>query len=172
MWNDKLWLSLGTVSLFLFNFLAFPHCTRPFYPWRDEILESKLNPGIEGKDASYYRFNVMYWYFGAKRTQKQLSGCCRSSWQTNKSLAVQWSCTCPKPIHPSVCFFLFLKATCILHPAPSRRSACIESVCLAYKEKKQRYQSAATVLLLQTPPHFGGEAGIIGGIYNKSSIYS
>lgn len=117
MWNDKLWLSLGTVSPFLFNFLAFSHCTRPFYPWRDEILESKLNPGVKGKDASYYCFNVMYWYFGAKRTQKQLRRCCRSSWQTNKSLAVQLSCTlCPKPIHPSFYSLFFFGFESNMHP--------------------------------------------------------
>lgn len=112
---DKLWHSLGTVSpfvlYFFFNFLAFPHCTRPFSPWHDEIFKSEANPAIKGKDASYYCFNVMYWYFGAKRTQKQLSGCYRSSWQTNKSLAVQWACTLclSKPIHPSFClpFFFF-----------------------------------------------------------------
>lgn len=172
MWYLKLWLSLWTVSPFFFNFLAFPHCTRPFSPWHDEIFESKPNPSVKGKDASYYCFNVMYWYFGARKTQKQLSGCCRSSWQTNKSLAVQWACTLclSKAIHPSIHFFFWKQHTS--SEAPSRRLACIETVCSVFKEKKQRYHSVATILLLQTPPHFGGEAGIIAGVYSKSWMYS
>lgn len=39
---------------------------------------------------------------------------------------------------------------------------------LGFKEKKQRYQSTATMLLLQTPPHFVEKAGIIAGVYSKS----
>lgn len=168
-------LASGQPHHILFNLQAFLHCTRPFSPWRDEIFESEPNPGVKGKDASYYCFNVMYWYFGAKTTQKQLSGCCRSSWQTNKSLAVQWACTLclSKPIHPSLRspLFFFWKQHAS-SKASSRRPACMESVCSAFKEKEQRYQSAATMLLLQTPPHFGEEAGIIAGVYSKSWMYS
>lgn len=111
-------LASGQPHHILFNLQAFPHCTRPFSPWRDEIFESEPNPGVKGKDASYYCFNVMYWYFGAKTTQKQLSGCCRSSWQTNKSLAVQWACTLclSKPIHPSLRSPLFFFFESNMHP--------------------------------------------------------
>lgn len=153
-----------------FNVFAFPYCTRPFFRWRDEIFESQPNSGIKGKDVSYYCFDVMYWYFHAKRTQKQLNRFYKTFWQTHKSLAVQWACTLclSKPIHPSICFWKQNTSS----KAPSIRPVCIMSVCLAFKEKKQRYQSTATMLLLQTPPHFVEKAGIIAGVYSKSWIYS
>lgn len=159
----------GKQSNCFFNAFAFPHCTRPFFPWRDEIFESQPNSGKD-KNVSYYCFDVIYWYFHAKRTQKQLNRFYKTFWQTHKSLAVQWACTLClyKPIHPSICFWKQNTSS----KAPSIRPVCIMSVCLAFKEKKQRYQSTATMLLLQTPPHFVEKAGIIAGVYSKSWIYS
>ncbi len=64
--------------------------------------------------------------------------------------------------HPSIP--LLLKAKCILHSS-IRWPICIMSVYSGLGGRKQRYQSKATVLLLQTPPHFRGKAGIIAGVW-------
>lgn len=57
-----------------------------------------------------------------------------------------------------------------MYPLQLNASACMYHVCLlqncasALGEEKHRYQSKATMLLLLTPPHVLGMAGIIGGV--------
>ena len=74
--------------------------------------------------------------------------------------------------HPSL--HLLLKARCIFYNS-IRGPVCIMSVCsTVLGEEKQRYQSKATMLLLQTPPHISGKQVLLQVFRNcmKRWIYS
>lgn len=119
---------------------------------------------LTSKGVGYYCFDVIYWYFGAKKTQKQLERCCGTcsvGTQTSPSLynePAQYVSA-----YPTIPLFAFESKMYPLQLNPLR-PVCIMSVYLVLGEEKQRYQSKATMLLLQTPPHCRVKAGIIAGV--------
>lgn len=143
----------------------FMYCERLWWDLRKQTHDFAIKEKQPtSKGVVHYCFDVIYWYFSAKKTQKQLDRCCGTCSVGSQTSPLPYNeptqYVSPNPTSP---LFALKRKMYPLQLNPLRPE-CIMSVYLVLGEEKQRYQSKATMLLLWTPPHCGVKAGIIAGV--------